>query len=131
MSERYEIRPGSSRPGQSRYATHGEVLLALKATAKELGLVAKLPAGRLGDGWRASIEGLTVVGDTKRLDDHSLQTFHVVGPCAQERLLVFAGHVAAIAGKQAVIGETDDEFWFVDKPAKAKPRTKTKTKGKR
>jgi hypothetical protein len=128
MGERYEIRPGSSQPGQSRYATHSEVLLALKATAKDLGLIAKLPVAR-GKGWRASIEGLTVAGDTKRVDDHSLETFHVVGPCDQKKLLAFAEHIAAIAGKQAVIGETDDEFWFVEKPkSKAK---KTKPKGKR
>lgn len=123
LGSRYEIRPGSSRPGQSRYATHSEVLLALKATAKDLGLIAKLPVGNRGRGWRASIEGLTVAGDTKRVDDHSLETFHVVGPCDQKKLLAFAEHIAAIAGKQAVIGETDDEFWFVDKPS-----TKTKPK---
>ena len=128
MGDRYEIRPGSSKPGQSRYATHSEVLLALKATAKQLGLVAKLPAGRLGSGWRASIEGLTVAGDTKRVDDHTLERFHVVGPCDQDKLLAFAEHIAAIAGKQAVIGETDDEFWFVDKP---KAKSKAKGKGKR
>jgi hypothetical protein len=123
LGSRYEIRPGSSRPGQSRYATHSEVLLALKATAKDLGLIAKLPVGGRGGGWRASIEGLTVAGD------HALETFHVVGPCDQDKLIAFAEHIAAIAGKQAVIGETDDEFWFVEKPkAKAK---KTKPKGKR
>jgi len=128
MGARYEIRPGSSQPGQSRYATHSEVLLALKATAKDLGLVAKLPVGNRGDGWRASIDGLTVAGNTKRVDDHSLETFHVVGPCDQATLLSFAEHIAAIAGKQAVIGETDDEFWFVDKPTKV---TKKAKKGKR
>jgi hypothetical protein len=136
MSERYEIRPGSSRPGQSRYATHGEVLLALKATAKQLGLIAKLPVGNRGEGWRASIEGLTVAGDTKRLDDHALETFHVVGPCDKAKLIAFAEHIAAIAGKQAVIGATDDEFWFVEKPvtktkAKGKAKAKAKAKGKR
>lgn len=128
MGARYEIRPGSSQPGQSRYATHSEVLLALKATAKDLGLVAKLPVGNRGDGWRASIDGLTVAGNTKRVDDHSLETFHVVGPCDQAKLMSFAEHIAAIAGKQAVIGETDDEFWFVDKPTKS---TKKPKKGKR
>ena len=129
MGERYEIRPGSSRPGQSRYATHSEVLLALKATAKQLGLIAKLPVGNRGLGWRASIEGLTIEGDTKRVDDHSLERFHVVGPCDHDKLIAFAEHVAAIAGKQAVIGDTDDEFWFVEKP---KPKTKkAKPKGKR
>ncbi|HEY5920210.1 MAG TPA: hypothetical protein VIV11_01010 [Kofleriaceae bacterium] len=123
MGERYEIRPGSSRPGHSRYATHSEVLLALKATAKQLGLIAKLPVAR-GKGWRASIQGLTVAGDTKRIDDHALETFCVVGPgIDHDKLLLFAAHIAAIAGKQAVIGETDDEFWFVDKPA---PRRKKK-----
>jgi hypothetical protein len=121
MGERYEIRPGSSRPGQSRYATHTEVLLALKATAKQLGLIAKLPAAR-GKGWRASIQGLTVAGDTKRVDDHSLETFHVVGPCDHDKLIVFAEHIAAIAGKQAVIGDTDDEFWFVETPKKKRKR---------
>ena len=130
MGDRYEIRPGSSKPGQSRYATHSEVLLALKATAKQLGLVAHLPAGRLGSGWRASIEGLTVAGDTKRVDDHTLERFHVVGPCDQKKLLAFAEHIAAIAGKQAVIGETDDEFWFVDKPEKSKTKAKKKPKRK-
>ncbi len=129
LGSRYEIRPGSSRPGQSRYATHSEVLLALKATAKQLGLVAKLPVGNRGSGWRASIDGLTVAGDTKRVDDHALERFHVVGPCDQQKLLAFAEHIAAIAGKQAVIGETDEEFWFVDKPA-AKTKTKAKLKGK-
>ena len=133
MGERYEIRPGSSRPGQSRYATHSEVLLALKATAKDLGLIAKLPVGNRGSGWRASIEGLTVAGDTKRVDDHSLETFHVIGPCDQKKLIAFAEHIAAIAGKQAVIGDTDEEFWFVEKPARlrTKSKTKTKTRGKR
>jgi hypothetical protein len=128
MGERYEIRPGSSRPGQSRYATHSEVLLALKATAKQLGLVAKLPVGNRGSGWRASIEGLTVAGDTKRVDDHALERFHVVGPCDRDKLLAFAEHIAAIAGKQAVIGETDEEFWFVEKP---KPKAKARGKAKR
>ena len=132
MAERYEIRPGSPKPGGARYATHDEALLALKSAAKELGLVAKLPAGKHGDHWRASIDGLTVVGDTRRTaDDRTLETFHVVGPCAQDRLLVFAAHVAAIAGTQAVIGETDDEFWFVDKPAKSRSKAKTPGKGKR
>jgi hypothetical protein len=128
MGERYEIRPGSTRPGQSRYATHSEVLLALKATAKQLGLVAKLPVGNRGSGWRASIDGLTVAGDTKRIEDHALERFHVIGPCDQAKLLAFAEHIAAIAGKQAVIGDTDEEFWFVEAP---KPKTKAKGKGKR
>lgn len=135
-SARYEIRPGSQKPGAARYATHDEVLLALKATAKELGIVAKLPAGKHGDHWRASIDGLVVVGDTRRTaDDRTLQTFHVEGETAQDRLLVFAAHVAAIAGTQAVVGATDDEFWFVDRPSKTKPAKSTKvtkaTKGKR
>jgi hypothetical protein len=127
MSDRYEIRPGSTRPGQSRYATHSEVLLALKATAKQLGLVAKLPAAR-GDGWRASIQGLTVEGHTKRVDDHALEVFHVVGPCDQAHLFSFAEHIAAIAGKQAIIGETDDDFWFVDPPAKSTKKPKKSAK---
>ena len=127
MSERYEIRPGSERPGQSRYASHAEVLLALKATAKQLGTSARLPAGKRGDRWKASIDGLVVAADTKRFEDHMLETFCVIGPnIDQKKLLLFAEHIAAIAGKQAVIGETDDEFWFVDKPKK-----KTKAKGKR
>lgn len=132
MGARYEIRPGSSEPGKSRYATHSEVLLALKATAKDLGLVAKLPVGNRGEGWRASIEGLTIAGDTRRVEDHSLETFHVIGPCDEKKLMAFAEHIAAIAGKQAVIGETDEEFWFVDKPAKTKSKsTKKAKKGKR
>jgi hypothetical protein len=128
MGDRFEIRPGSSRPGQSRYATHGEVLLALKATAKDLGVVARLPAGNRGDRWKASIDGLTVTADTKRFDNHALETFCVIGPGVDhKKLMLFAEHIAAIAGKQAVIGETDDEFWFVERP-KAKT---TKAKGKR
>lgn len=120
-SERYEIRPGSPKPGTSRYATHDEVLLALKATAKQLGLVAKLPAGKHGGSWRASIDGLTVAGDVRRtVDDRALETFHVVGPAEHEKLLCFAEHIAAIAGTQAVIGATEDEFWFVDKPTATK-----------
>jgi hypothetical protein len=143
MSDRYEIRPGASKQGSSRYATHDEALLALKATAKELGIVAKLPAGKHGDHWRASIDGLVLVGDTRRTaDDRTLQTFHVEGETAQDRLLVFAAHVAAIAGTQAVIGATEEQFWFVEKPsakpAKSKsksgassPKAKQKSKGKR
>ena len=134
MSERYEIRPGAAKSGTSRYATHDEVLLALKATAKELGLVAKLPAGKHGKGWRASIQGLTVAGDVRRdADDRSLETFHVEGPVEQKALLCFAEHIAAIAGTQAVIGATEDEFWFVDKPAAkpAKSKSKSKTKAKK
>jgi hypothetical protein len=125
MGSRYEIRPGATKPGASRYATHDEVLLALKATAKELGLVAKLPAGRHGGNWRASIQGLTVAGDVRRtIDDRTLETFHVEGPAEQRALLCFAEHVAAIAGTQAVIGATDEEFWFVEKPSKsAKAKT--------
>lgn len=127
MGARYEIRPGSPKPGTSRYATHDEVLLALKATAKELGLVAKLPAGKHGGSWRASIQGLTVTGDVRRtVDDRTLETFHVEGPCEEKKLLCFAEHIAAIAGTQAVIGATEDEFWFVDKPQKTKAK-----KGKR
>jgi hypothetical protein len=134
MADRYEIRPGSPKPGSSRYATHDEVLLALKATAKELGLVAKLPAGKHGGSWRASIQGLTVTGDIKRtVDERTLETFHVEGPVTQKTLLCFAEHVAAIAGTQAVIGATEDEFWFVDKPKKSasKSKAKPKAKGKR
>ena len=133
MGDRYEIRPGAQKQGAARYATHDEVLLALKATAKELGLVAKLPAGKHGDHWKASIDGLVVVGDTRRTaDDRTLQTFHVEGATAQDRLLVFAAHVAAIAGTQAVVGATDDEFWFVDKPAaKSSSKAKKKAKGTR
>ena len=127
MSARYEIRPGSTKPGQSRYATHAEVLLALKATAKQLGLIAKLPAAR-GEGWRASIQGLTVEGHTKRVDDHALEVFHVVGPCDQAHLFSFAEHIAAIAGKQAIIGESDDDFWFVEPPTKSKQSKKGKRK---
>ena len=101
MSDRYEIRPGSSKPGQSRYATHSEVLLALKATAKELRTSAKLPAGKHGDHWRASIDGLVVVGDTRRSDDHVLETFHVVGPDVDhERLL---RRLARVGGKEDVV----------------------------
>lgn len=130
MGDRYEIRPGAQKSGAARYATHDEVLLALKATAKELGLIAKLPAGKHGQSWRASIQGLTVAGDVRKgVDDRTLETFHVEGPVDQKKLLCFAEHIAAIAGTQAVIGATDDEFWFVDKPSKTK--TKTKTKGKR
>lgn len=134
-TERYDIRPGSPKPGTSRYATHDEVLLALKATAKELGLVAKLPAGKHGDHWRASIDGLVVIGDTRRTaDDRTLETFHVEGATAQDRLLVFAAHIAAIAGTQAVVGATEEQFWFVDKPARgasSKAKSKSKTKGKK
>lgn len=142
MTDRYEIRPGSSNKGTSRYATHDEVLLALKATAKELGLIAKLPAGKHGRGWRASIQGLNVAGDVRRtVDDRTLETFHVEGPVDQKALLCFAEHIAAIAGTQAVIGATEDEFWFVDKPSAKASKSKTKatkttktttvTKGKR
>jgi hypothetical protein len=131
LSGRYEIRPGSTRPGQSRYATHSEVLLALKATAKELGLVAKLPVGNRGDGWRASIDGLTIAGSTKRVDDHSLETFHVVGPCDESRLFTFAEHIAAIAGKQAIIGDTDDDFRFVEPPARSAKSAKSAKKLKK
>jgi len=132
MGDRYEIRPGAQKAGASRYATHDEVLLALKATAKELGLVAKLPAGKHGEYWKASIDGLVVIGDTRRTaDDRTLQTFHVEGATAQDRLLVFAAHVAAIAGTQAVIGASEDEFWFVDKPSKAASSKKSKKKGTR
>ena len=128
-STRYEIRPGSPKPGASRYATHDEVLLALKATAKQLGLVAKLPAGKHGQSWRASIQGLTVAGDVRRtVDDRTLETFHVEGPVEHDKLLCFAEHIATIAGTQAVIGQTDDEFWFVDKPQKSKPKPKGKHK---
>lgn len=135
MTDRYEIRPGSPKPGTSRYATHDEVLLALKATAKELGLIAKLPAGKHGQSWRASIQGLTVAGDVRRtVDDRTLETFHVEGPVVQTTLLCFAEHIAAIAGTQAVVGATDDEFWFVDKkaakPSKAKSKSSSKAKGK-
>lgn len=142
MGDRYEIRPGAAKPGTSRYATHDEVLLALKATAKQLGLVAKLPAGRHGGNWRASIQGLTVAGDVRRtVDDRTLETFHVEGPVEQKALLCFAEHVAAIAGTQAVIGSTDEEFWFVEKRSakaakakaggKASTKAKAKAKGKR
>jgi len=124
VAGRFEIRPGEAGPGKAHYATHDEVLVALKATAKQLGLVAKLPAGKHGEHWKASIDGLTVIGDVRKSDDHKLETFYVTGPeTDRDTLMAFAAHVAAIAGKQAVIGETDDEFWFVDAP-------KTK-KGKR
>jgi hypothetical protein len=126
---RYEIRPGAAKQGTSRYATHDEVLLALKATAKQLGLVAKLPAGRHGGNWRASIQGLTVAGDVRRtVDDKTLETFHVEGPAEQKALLCFAEHVAAIAGTQAVIGATEEEFWFVEKPSAKPAKAKTKAK---
>ena len=120
MAGRFEIRPGEAGPGKAHYATHDEVLAALKATAKQLGLVAKLPAGKHGEHWKASIDGLVVVGDVRKSDDHKLETFCVTGDTDHETLMAFAGHIAAIAGKQAVIGQTDDEFWFVDKPKKGK-----------
>jgi hypothetical protein len=117
VSGRFEIRPGEAGPGKAHYATHDEVLAALKATAKQLGLVAKLPAGKHGEHWKASIDGLTVVGDVRKSDDHKLETFYVTGPeTDHDTLIAFAEHIAAIAGKQAVIGETDDEFWFVEAP---------------
>ena len=130
MGDRYEIRPGAAKLGTSRYATHDEVLLALKATAKQLGLVAKLPAGRHGGNWRASIQGLTVAGAVRRtVDDRTLETFHVEGPVEQKALLCFAEHVAAIAGTQAVIGATDEEFWFVEKPTGKPAKAKAKASG--
>jgi hypothetical protein len=113
---RFEIRPGEAGPGKAHYATHEEVLAALKATAKQLGLVAKLPAGKHGEHWKASIDGLTVIGDVRSTGDHKLETFYVTGETEHDTLIAFAEHIAAIAGKQAVIGETDDEFWFVDSP---------------
>ncbi|HEY1812800.1 MAG TPA: hypothetical protein VGG74_10670 [Kofleriaceae bacterium] len=116
MSQRFEIRPGEAGPGKAHYATHDEVLVALKATAKQLGLVAKLPAGKHGEHWKASIDGLVIVGDIRKSDDHKLETFFVTGETDHDTLITFAEHIATIAGKQAVIGETDDEFWFVDKP---------------
>jgi hypothetical protein len=117
VAGRFEIRPGEAGPGKAHYATHNEVLTALRATAKQLGLVAKLPAGKHGEHWKASIDGLTIVGDVRRSDEHTLETFYVTGlDTDHETLIAFASHIAAIAGKQAVIGETDDEFWFVDKP---------------
>jgi hypothetical protein len=126
VSSRFEIRPGEAGPGKAHYATHNEVLTALKATAKRLGLVAKLPAGKHGEHWKASVDGLTVIGDVRASDGHALETFYVTGPDTDhDTLIAFAEHIAAIAGKQAVIGETDDEFWFVDKP-KAKASSKRK-----
>ena len=123
MSGRFEIRPGEAGPGKAHYATHNEVLTALKATAKQLGLVAKLPAGKHGEHWKASIDGLTIVGDVRTSDGHTLETFYVTGDTDHDTLIAFAGHIADIAGKQAVIGETEDEFWFVDAP-KAKKGTR-------
>jgi len=129
MSEKFEIRPGSTKLGESRYATHAEVLAALKATAKHLGIVAHLPAGNRGDRWRASIDGVTVAGDVKRFDDHALETFCVIGPDVDhDKLLAFASHIAVIAGKQAVVGETDEEFWFVEEPTTKKTKSKAKAK---
>ena len=87
-----------------------------------------IPAGKPAHGWRASIQGLTVEGHTKRVDDHSLEVFHIVGPCDQAHLFSFAEHIAAIAGKQAIIGDTDDDFWFVDPPTKSKKSKKGKRK---
>jgi len=132
MGTRYEIRPGAGTSGTSRYATHEEVLLALKATARDLKLIPKLPAGKHGEYWRASIDGLTVIADTRKsADDRKLETFHVEGETKHETLIAFAQHIAAIAGTQAVIGATDDEFWFVDKPSKSKkPAKKPAKKGK-
>ncbi|HEX4453291.1 MAG TPA: hypothetical protein VH143_20610 [Kofleriaceae bacterium] len=123
MSGRFEIRPGEAGPGKAHYATHNEVLTALKATAKQLGLVAKLPAGKHGEHWKASIDGLTVIGDIRKSDDHVLETFCVDGDTDHDTLIAFAEHVAKVAGKQCVIGETDDEFWFVEA---SKPKAKAK-----
>jgi hypothetical protein len=120
VAGRFEIRPGEAGPGKAHYATHNEVLTALKATAKQLGLVAKLPAGKHGEHWKASIDGLTVIGDIRKSDDHVLETFRVEGETDHDALIAFAEHIAAIAGKQAVIGETDAEFWFVEAPKKGK-----------
>lgn len=129
MSTRYEIRPGDANPSKARYATHSEALLALQKTAKQLGTSAKLPAGNHGGHWRASIDGLVVIGTTRRaLDHHELEMFYIEGGNVdRDKLMAYAAQIAAIAGKQAVIGETDDEFWFVDKPAKP---TKQKSKKK-
>jgi hypothetical protein len=117
VSDRYEIKPVALRPNAARMATHDEVLAALKAAAKQLGLVPKLPAGKHGDHWRASIDGLTVAGVGK--------TFHVVGPADRNTLMLFAQQIAAIAGNQAIVGDADDEVWLVDPP---KPKTKKKRK---
>ena len=123
MSQRFEIRPGEAGPGKAHYATHDEVLVALKATAKQLGLVAKLPAGKHGEHWKASIDGLVIVGDIRKSDDHKLETFFVTGETDHDTLITFAEHIATIAGKQAVIGETDDEFWFVEAPKSQERQT--------
>ena len=63
--------------------------------------------------------GSTVAGDTKRVRrPRRSRRFTSSGPCDQTKLIAFAEHIAAIAGKQAVIGETDDEFWFVEQAAR-------------
>jgi hypothetical protein len=123
VSTRYEIRPGGE--GRQRRATHAEVLAAFKTTAKTRGLVPHLPAGKHGERWRATMDGLVVHGDVRRFDGDVFEIFWIDGDCNRDTLTSFAGQLAALLGRQAVIGDVDEDFWFVDKP------TKTKTKGKR
>ncbi len=124
MSERFEIRPVSLKPGRAWYASHEEVLAALKATAKRLKTVPKLPAGKHGGSWRASIDGLVVHGGIKTVGSDVYEIYWVDGNGVDHaRLMVFAEHVAAIAGNQAVIGETDDEFWPAKQPTTKRKRT--------
>lgn len=130
MSSRFEIRPGGA--GHQRRATHADVLAAFKATAKQRGLVPHLPAGKHGERWRATMDGLVVHGDVRRFDGDTFEIFWIDGDCDREALTSLAGGLASLLGRQAVIGDVDDEFWFVDKPTPvAKAKGNTKKKGKR
>lgn len=133
MSTRFEIRPGGE--GHQRRASHAEVLAAFKTVAKQHGLVPHLPAGKHGERWRATMDGLVVHGDVRRFDGDVFELFWIDGGCNRDALTALASALATQLGRQAVIGDVDDEFWFVDKPApKATSKAKgkaTKTKGKR
>ncbi len=131
MSTRFEIRPGGE--GHQRRATHADVLAAFKAVAKQRGLVPHLPAGKHSERWRATMDGLVVHGDVRRFDGDVFEVFWIDGDCDRDSLTSLAGALARLYGRQAVIGDVDEDFWFVDKPApKAKAKAKpNKTKGKR
>jgi hypothetical protein len=100
------------------------VLAALKATAKRLKTVAKLPAGKHGGSWRASIDGLVVHGGIRTVGADVYETYWVEASGVDHaRLMVFAEQIAALAGNQAVIGDTDDEFWPAKQPKPKRKRT--------
>ena len=136
LENAYTLRPSRLGRSDPRFATHAEVLAALKATAAELGLTAKLPR-KASDNWRAEMPGLVVVGGVEERDGDEIEQFAMPADgVVMATLRRFAAYVAGAAGQQRLGSDFSAESWVIDKPkkpakSKAQPKAKSKSQRKR